>query len=826
MSISSSGSIVRRVVASVVVLTAASAVVAQPVVVESYEKNIRGAKIRGLTATVDLSDPQVQIVVTEPRTDGGTADALLKPTDDWRIEVGAHLAINANYFGTINATEADIVGLSMSDGQIVSNPRTFNGNPDPAMIFTANGAQVGNFGLGDLAGATEAVAGVGPSTTDTDPGTLLVQDGVNLGATARVQPDVRNPRTAVGVSADGQTLYIAVIDGRQDSWSIGITLPELGDLMIDLGADDAINLDGGGSSSLVADIDGVQHENRPSDGDHRAVANHLGVVIGEPAAPPPAEQIERPIRGAWLRPPSNTLLTDDVLDKFAEAGGTDLFLETFYHGLATHDSDVFNDRFATDVLADVMDRAHKRGIRVHAWLEAAYWSFGGSGNYILNQHPEWKVVDDEGGTDIGDISGQVFVNIGNPGVQAMLADLCTELATNYPLLWGLHTDYHRFPLDNDGADGQLAPYSFDAWSRAEFQSIYGVDPLVSARLPGDPFYDEFVEWRRLTLGLAAKAMNDAMVAADPGKMFSGAIFATAIADRFCTPNLGQLVKMQDWPTWAANGWLPVTIPMAYGSSTTSIRNDIRAANNQAINPCGTSGNAEPNTRIVAGLAIINPTSRPGIVDQLDTIYNEGVTSFVWFEANALVVSQANIDDMRNYILTNGPFESGDFDTDADIDADDWDFFFTGFTGTPFQSAGPLDLTGDNLVDFDDQAEFLRQFRTFRFGEDGDLGAEEYAGVVASFTDPSETWPRHLFDLTGDGVVDCADVQRMRTILTGDVTLDVNPDVDADGFVTATDLNAFLSLHAGVDPRTDLTGDGSYDFLDIAAYQRAVETACP
>ena len=47
------------------------------------------------------------------------------------------------------------------------------------------------------------------------PGTMLVLDGANTGATARVQPAVRNPRTAVGVNAAGTTLYLCDIDGRQ-----------------------------------------------------------------------------------------------------------------------------------------------------------------------------------------------------------------------------------------------------------------------------------------------------------------------------------------------------------------------------------------------------------------------------------------------------------------------------------------------------------------------------------------------------------------------------------------------------------------------------------
>jgi exopolysaccharide biosynthesis protein len=56
-----------------------------------------------------------------------------------------------------------------------------------------------------------------------------------------------------------------------------MTLPELGALMVELGADDALNLDGGGSSSFVFQLPGSEPVvNRPSDGKFRAVANHLG----------------------------------------------------------------------------------------------------------------------------------------------------------------------------------------------------------------------------------------------------------------------------------------------------------------------------------------------------------------------------------------------------------------------------------------------------------------------------------------------------------------------------------------------------------------------
>ncbi|MGH9385351.1 MAG: phosphodiester glycosidase family protein, partial [Vicinamibacterales bacterium] len=71
----------------------------------------------------------------------------------------------------------------------------------------------------------------------------------------------RHPRTAIGVLADGRIL-LATVDGRRPPISIGMTLSELGRLMIEFGAIDAINLDGGGSTTMVVEGKVV---NSPSD---------------------------------------------------------------------------------------------------------------------------------------------------------------------------------------------------------------------------------------------------------------------------------------------------------------------------------------------------------------------------------------------------------------------------------------------------------------------------------------------------------------------------------------------------------------------------------
>lgn len=91
------------------------------------------------------------------------------------------------------------------------------------------------------------------------------------------------PRTAVGFSRDGSTMHVLTVDGRQAA-SGGVTLTELATMMDQLGAYNALNLDGGGSSTLVArepGSDTPQLENAPSDGQPRPVPNGLALTAPE-----------------------------------------------------------------------------------------------------------------------------------------------------------------------------------------------------------------------------------------------------------------------------------------------------------------------------------------------------------------------------------------------------------------------------------------------------------------------------------------------------------------------------------------------------------------
>ena len=75
----------------------------------------------------------------------------------------------------------------------------------------------------------------------------LVRNGVVMGCKVHD----RSPRTAIGINASANTVWLVVVDGRQPRYSEGMTVVDLANFMLNLGAQNAINLDGGGSSTMA-----------------------------------------------------------------------------------------------------------------------------------------------------------------------------------------------------------------------------------------------------------------------------------------------------------------------------------------------------------------------------------------------------------------------------------------------------------------------------------------------------------------------------------------------------------------------------------------------
>ena len=124
----------------------------------------------------------------------------------------------------------------------------------------------------DLSGNDFAVSG----------STILVRDGKVVPFTHAITG--LHPRSAIGTSKDGKYLYAVAVDGRQ-TLSKGMSQEELAQLMIDLGANNALNFDGGGSTELVGRKLGnsyISTLNSPSEQPLRKVADSLGIFSTAP----------------------------------------------------------------------------------------------------------------------------------------------------------------------------------------------------------------------------------------------------------------------------------------------------------------------------------------------------------------------------------------------------------------------------------------------------------------------------------------------------------------------------------------------------------------
>ncbi|MCM3088096.1 phosphodiester glycosidase family protein [Bhargavaea ginsengi] len=122
-------------------------------------------------------------------------------------------------------------------------------------------------------------------------GPLLVQDGqvdIEMKSTSD-RSRTRSPRTAVATNRDGSEVFLVTVDGRNAGGSKGMTLPEFAQYLKSIGAYNALNLDGGGSTTMAVRPRGYQYPvvvNRPSDGAERAVSTILSAISYEATGVP------------------------------------------------------------------------------------------------------------------------------------------------------------------------------------------------------------------------------------------------------------------------------------------------------------------------------------------------------------------------------------------------------------------------------------------------------------------------------------------------------------------------------------------------------------
>lgn len=218
-------------------------------------------------AKIDLKEEHLKIVATEQTRFvlQGFYNGFVKPekTLSFAKRCNTNLAINANFF---NFTTSFLDKLYKPLGLFVSNGMLLSPNREDFAPITFDEAKKVSMQKGSFEDAQFGIAGYNK----------VIEEGniVLKGKSKRV-----DSRTLIGLNKVGDELFILLIDGERKTLSRGLSLIDAARFFLEMGVFEGIELDGGGSSTLVAKIEGVQHQLVPSAKKQcRRVAVNLGFI--------------------------------------------------------------------------------------------------------------------------------------------------------------------------------------------------------------------------------------------------------------------------------------------------------------------------------------------------------------------------------------------------------------------------------------------------------------------------------------------------------------------------------------------------------------------
>jgi uncharacterized lipoprotein YddW (UPF0748 family) len=249
-----------------------------------------------------------------------------------------------------------------------------------------------------------------------------------------------------------------------------------------------------------------------------------------------------------------------------------------------------------DPLAFTLSEAHKRGLKVHAWLNTSLLAnldaLPTDPDHVYNKHPEWLAVPKAVARELygmspvdamyrkkivewskanrAELEG-VYTGPANPKVRDHIYKIWMDVIKNYPVD-GLHFDYVRFASpDFDYSRTSLA--QFEKWlkpqltndERRELKTSLKQDPLAAP----ETFSTKFADFQRAQVTALVNRIYRAVKKRRPEVLVSAAVFANdenAFTRRF-----------QDWRRWLQLGIIDVACPMAYSTDTAVFQKQIEVA---------------------------------------------------------------------------------------------------------------------------------------------------------------------------------------------------------------------------------------------------------
>ena len=249
-----------------------------------------------------------------------------------------------------------------------------------------------------------------------------------------------------------------------------------------------------------------------------------------------------------------------------------------------------------DPLALTLSEAHKRGLKVHGWLNtnllANLDALPSDPAHVYNKHPEWLAVPKPVAAELYRMSPHdpayrqkivewskanraelegVYTGPANPKVREHIYNIWMDVLKHYPVD-GLHFDYVRFASpDFDYSRTSLEKFrqwlqpQLNAEERRELKQSLKTNPLAAPEL----FPAKFADFQRAQVTTLVERIYHAVKKRRPDALVSAAVFANdenAYTRRF-----------QDWRRWLQMGILDVACPMAYSTDTAVFQKQIEVA---------------------------------------------------------------------------------------------------------------------------------------------------------------------------------------------------------------------------------------------------------
>ena len=265
-------------------------------------------------------------------------------------------------------------------------------------------------------------------------------------------------------------------------------------------------------------------------------------------------------------------------------------------------SELKDQPLSFDPLALTLAEAHKRGLKVHGWLNTSLLAnldaLPSDPAHVYNKHPEWLAVPKPVAAELynmsprdpafrqkivewskanrGELEG-VYTGPANPKVRDHIYNIWMDVLKHYPVD-GLHFDYVRF-ASPDFDYSRTSLEKFRKWlepqlgsdERAQLKSALKTNPLAAPEM----FAAKFADFQRLQVTMLVERIYKDVKKRRPEVVVSAAVFANdenAYTRRF-----------QDWRRWLQMGILDVACPMAYSTDTAVFQKQIEVAATTAHN---------------------------------------------------------------------------------------------------------------------------------------------------------------------------------------------------------------------------------------------------